>query len=81
MSSDVVYMTKLDSNGLPSEPLEARKAFKHASRFQVRDNIPITITVWWQVPAAIKDKIWSNMKEKNQVSSWCREHCEECDVY
>jgi hypothetical protein len=57
MSFDVVYMTKLDSNGLPSEPPEARKAFKCASRFQVRDNIPITITDWWQVPAAIKDKV------------------------
>jgi hypothetical protein len=64
MSSDIVYMTKLDSNGLPSEPPEARKAFKRASRFQVRDNVPITITDWRQVHAAIKDKIWSNMKEK-----------------
>jgi hypothetical protein len=57
-------VTKLDSNGLPSEPPEARKAFKHASEFQVRDNVPIIITDWRQVPVAIKDKIWSNMKEK-----------------
>jgi hypothetical protein len=64
MSSGVVYVTKLDSDGLPYEPPEARKAFKHAFRFQVRDNVPIIITDWWQVPAAIKDKIWSNMKEK-----------------
>jgi hypothetical protein len=81
MPSDVVYMTKLDSNGLPSEHPEARKAFKCASRFQVRNNVPITITYWRQVSAAIKDKIWSNMKEKNQVSSWCRGCCEECNVY
>jgi hypothetical protein len=64
MSSDIVYVTKLDSNGLPSEPLEARKSFKCASGFQVRVNIPITIIDWRQVHAAIKDKIWSNMKEK-----------------
>jgi hypothetical protein len=65
MSSDIVYVTKLDSNGLPSDPPpEARKAFKCASGFQVRDNVPITITDWRQVPVAIKDKIWSNMKEK-----------------
>jgi hypothetical protein len=57
MSYDVVYMTKLDSNWLPSEPLEARKAFKRASEFSVRDNVPITITDWRQVPVAIKDKI------------------------
>jgi hypothetical protein len=44
MSSGVVYMTKLDSNGLPSKPPEARKAFKCAFGFQVRDNVPITIT-------------------------------------
>jgi hypothetical protein len=43
MSSGVVYMTKLDSNGLPSESPEARKVFKRASGFQVRDNLPITI--------------------------------------
>jgi hypothetical protein len=64
MSSGVVYVTKLDLNELPSKPPEARKSFKHAFRFQVRDNVPIIITDWWQVPAAIKDKIWSNMKEK-----------------
>jgi hypothetical protein len=56
MPSGVVYVTKLDSNGLPSEPHEARKAFKHASRLHVRDNVPIIITDWQQVPAAIKDK-------------------------
>jgi hypothetical protein len=81
MSSDIVYMTKLDSNGLPSKPPKARKAFKRASRFQVRDNVLITITDWRQVFVAIKDNIWSNMKKKNQVSSWCRGHYEECDVY
>jgi hypothetical protein len=64
MSSSVVYVTKLDLNGLPSKPPEARKAFKRASEFQVRDNIQITITDWWQVPTTIKEKIWSNMKEK-----------------
>jgi hypothetical protein len=64
MSSDVVYVTKLDSNWLPFEPPEAKKVFKRASRFQVRDNVIITIIDWQQVPAAIKDKIWSNMKEK-----------------
>jgi hypothetical protein len=64
MSSSVVYVTKLDSNGLPSEPPKARKASKRASRFHVRDNVSITITDWWQVHVAIKDKIWSNMKEK-----------------
>jgi hypothetical protein len=81
MSSGVVCVTKLDLNGLPSEPPEARKAFKHTFRFQVRDNVPITIKDWRQVPAVIKDKIWSNMKKKNQVSNWCRGRCEEYDVY
>jgi hypothetical protein len=64
MLSGVVYMTKLDSNELSFEPPEARKAFKCASGFQVRDNVTITITDWRQVPATIKEKIWSNMKEK-----------------
>jgi hypothetical protein len=69
MPFGIVYVTKLDSNGLPSEPPEARKIFKRAFGFQVRDNVPIIITDWRQVLAAIKDKIWSNMNEKNQVSS------------
>jgi hypothetical protein len=69
MSSGIVYVTKLDSNGLASEPPEARKAFKHAFGFQVRDNVPITITYSRQVSAAIKDKIWSNMKEKIKFPS------------
>jgi hypothetical protein len=64
MSSSVVYVTKLNSNVLLSEPPEARKAFKRAFGFQVRDNVPITITDWRQVTTTIKDKIWSNMKEK-----------------
>jgi hypothetical protein len=64
MSFDVVYVTKLNSNGLSSKPPEARKVFKRASGFQVRDNVPITITDWRQVPVTIKDKIWCNMKEK-----------------
>jgi hypothetical protein len=64
MPSGVVYVAQLDSNGLPSQPLEARKVFKRASGFQVRDNVPITIPDWRLVPATIKEKIWSNMKEK-----------------
>jgi hypothetical protein len=64
MSFSVVYVTKLDSNVLPSKSSKARKPFKHASGFQVRDNVPITIIDWWQVPATIKEKIWSNMKGK-----------------
>jgi hypothetical protein len=43
----IVYVTKHDSNGLPSEAPEAWKAFKCASGFQVIDNVPITITDWW----------------------------------
>jgi hypothetical protein len=38
--------------------------FKHASGFQARDNVLITITDWRQVHATIKEKIWSNIKEK-----------------
>jgi hypothetical protein len=35
MSSEITYVTTLDSNGLPIEPPEARKAFKRACGFQV----------------------------------------------
>jgi hypothetical protein len=33
MPFGVVYVIKLDSDGLPSEPPEARKSFKRASGF------------------------------------------------
>jgi hypothetical protein len=69
MTSSVVYVTNLDSNGLPSEPPEARKEFKRVSEFQVRDNVSITITDWWQVLVTMKEKIWSNMKEKIKFPS------------
>jgi hypothetical protein len=73
MSSAVVYITKLDSNELPFVPPKASKGFNHASGFQVRDNVPITITDWRQVPATIKEKIWSNMKEKIKFSAGAEE--------
>jgi hypothetical protein len=43
MPSEISYVTALDLNGLPIEPPEARKAFKCACGFQVRDNVSITI--------------------------------------
>jgi hypothetical protein len=42
----ITYVTTLDLNGFPIEPLEARKVFKHACGFQVRDNVSITIRDW-----------------------------------
>jgi hypothetical protein len=64
MSSRVTYVMALDLNGLPIEPPEARKAFKRACRFQVRDNISITIQDWWLVPKATKEQLWKNITEK-----------------
>jgi hypothetical protein len=49
--------------GFHLNPLKQGKR-SNASEIQVRDNVPITITDWWQVSATIKEKIWSNMKEK-----------------
>jgi hypothetical protein len=43
MSSRITYVAALDLNELLTEPPEARKAFKRACGFQVRDNISITI--------------------------------------
>jgi hypothetical protein len=64
MSSRVTYVMALDLNGLPIEPPEARKAFKRACRFQVRDNVSITIQDWWLVPKATKEQLWKNITEK-----------------
>jgi hypothetical protein len=57
-------VTSLDLNGFPIEPLEARKAFKRACGFQVRDNISITIQDWWLMPETTREQPWSNIKEK-----------------
>jgi hypothetical protein len=64
MPSRITYMTVLDLNGLLIEPPKARKAFKRACGFQVRDNVPITIQDWWLMPEATKEQLWKNITEK-----------------
>ena len=64
MSSGITYVTSHDLNGLPTEPPEARKAFKRACGFQVRDNVSITIQDWWLMPEATKEQLWKNITEK-----------------
>jgi hypothetical protein len=64
MSSEMTYVTTLDLNMLPSEPPEERKAFKCACRFQIRDNVFITIQDWWVIPETIKEQLCSNIIEK-----------------
>jgi hypothetical protein len=64
ISSRITYVTALDLNGLPTEPPEARKAFKCACEFQVRDNFFITIQDWWLVPETTKEQLWRNIMKK-----------------
>jgi hypothetical protein len=64
MPSGISYMTALDLNDLPIELHDARKAFKRACGFQVRDNVSITIQDWWLMPQTTKEKLWRNMMEK-----------------
>jgi hypothetical protein len=64
MSSRITYVKPLDLNELPIEPPEARKVFKRACGFQVRDNVSITIYDWWLVPETTKEQLWRNIMEK-----------------
>jgi hypothetical protein len=64
MTSSVVYVTALDLNGLPNDPPEARKVFKRACGFQVRDNASITIQDWQLMSMTTRDQLWSNIKKK-----------------
>jgi hypothetical protein len=64
MSSRITYVIALDFNGLPIEPPEARKTFKHACGCQVRDNVSITIQDWRLVPETTKEQLWRNITEK-----------------
>jgi hypothetical protein len=66
MSSGITYVIMLDLNDLPIEPPEARKAFKCACGFQVRDNVYIIIQDWWLMPAATKEQLWKNIMEKKK---------------
>jgi hypothetical protein len=63
MPSGITYVTALDLNGLPTEPPETRNAFKHACRFQVRDNVSITIQDWLLMPETTKEQLWKNIME------------------
>jgi hypothetical protein len=64
MLSEITYVAALDLNELPIEPHKARKAFKCACGFQVRDNVSITIQDWWLVPETTKEQLWRNIMEK-----------------
>jgi hypothetical protein len=64
MLSGITYVTTLDLNGLTTEPPEARKAFKYACGFRVRDNVSITIQDWQLMPVITREQLWSNIKEK-----------------
>jgi hypothetical protein len=64
MPSGITYVIALDLNELPTEPSKARKSFKHACGFQVRDNVSITIQDWWLMPETTKQQLWSNIMEK-----------------
>jgi hypothetical protein len=62
--SEITYVTVVDLNGLPNEPPETRRVFKHTCGFQVRDNVSITIQDWRFVPNTTKDQLWRNITEK-----------------
>jgi hypothetical protein len=64
MQSGITYVTTPNLNGLPIEPPKARKAFKYACRFQVRDKVSIIIQDWQLVPKATKEQLWKNIMEK-----------------
>jgi hypothetical protein len=64
MSSGITYVTALDLNDLPIEPPEARKTFKYVCRFQVKDNVSITIQDWRLMPQTTKEQLWRNIMEK-----------------
>jgi hypothetical protein len=64
MPSEITYVTPLGLNGLPTEPPEARKVFKCACGFQVRDNVSITIQDWRLVLETTKQQLWRNITEK-----------------
>jgi hypothetical protein len=64
MTSGITYVTTLGLNGLPTEPPEARKVFKCACGFQVRDNVSITIQDWRLVLETTKQQLWRNITEK-----------------
>jgi hypothetical protein len=68
-------VTPLDLNELPTEPLEARKAFKRAYGFQVRDNISITIQDWRLMPETTKEQLWRNITEKIKYLDGIDEEC------
>jgi hypothetical protein len=64
MQSGITSVTASNLNGLPIDPPKARKSFKYACGFQVRDNITIIIPDLQLVPKATKELLWKNIMEK-----------------
>ena len=61
MPSGVYHVTTTASNGLPTAPKEAVKAFRCASGFIVREDVRITFQDWRLVTN--KGALWSWLKK------------------
>jgi hypothetical protein len=62
-----MYITKLNAEGFPEEPLDVVKKFRNACGAIVRDIVPITLQKWKDLDADTRNRLWAKLSESFRV--------------
>jgi hypothetical protein len=59
----VMYVTKLNAEGFPEEPLDVVTKFRNSCGSTVRDIVPITLQKWKDLDEDTRNKLWAKLSE------------------
>jgi hypothetical protein len=63
----VMYVTKLNADGFPEEPLDVVTKFRNSCESIVRYIVPITLQKWKDLDEYTRNKLWAKMFESFKV--------------
>jgi hypothetical protein len=63
----VMYVTKLNAEGFPEEPLDVVTKFRNSCGSTVRDIVPITLQKWKDLDEDTRNKLWAKLSESFKV--------------
>jgi hypothetical protein len=59
----VMYVTKLNAEGFPEEPLDVVTKFRNSCGSTVRDIVPTTLQKWKDLDEDTRNKLWAKLSE------------------
>jgi hypothetical protein len=62
-----MYITKLNAEGFPEEPLDVVTKFRNACGAIVRDIVPITLQKWKDLDEDTRNRLWAKLSESFRV--------------